>query len=208
MDELCCLRRDPAAASWELQVITEREERASAAVAADAPFSEWGQTSAAPRLAAAVAGRLASTPAASAPAPAPTGCAPPATPRRKDPAVAIPPDTPRGIGPPDAFSDVFHELARPCPPYTDEESAAVFDDAVAALGIVRGLAWLGGPAAELRLLACLAAQAGQALPTPSPHAVSRACVGTTALRQGHQPDVARRLAPAGAAARRQALLLG
>ena len=37
-------------------MLTEREERASVAV--DAPFSEWGQTFADPRLAAAVVDRL------------------------------------------------------------------------------------------------------------------------------------------------------
>jgi DNA replication protein DnaC len=41
-----------------LQVITEREERASIAVASNAPFSEWGQTFTDPRLAAAVVDRL------------------------------------------------------------------------------------------------------------------------------------------------------
>lgn len=40
------------------QVLTEREERASVAVASNAPFSEWGQTFSDPRLAAAVVDRL------------------------------------------------------------------------------------------------------------------------------------------------------
>jgi DNA replication protein DnaC len=39
-------------------VLTEREERASVAVASNAPFSEWGQTFTDPRLAAAVVDRL------------------------------------------------------------------------------------------------------------------------------------------------------
>jgi DNA replication protein DnaC len=38
--------------------MTEREERASIAVASNAPFSEWGQTFTDPRLAAAVVDRL------------------------------------------------------------------------------------------------------------------------------------------------------
>jgi len=40
------------------QVLTEREERASVAVASNAPFSEWGATFTDPRLAAAVVDRL------------------------------------------------------------------------------------------------------------------------------------------------------
>jgi DNA replication protein DnaC len=41
-----------------LQVLTEREEKASIAVASNAPFSEWGQTFTDPRLAAAIVDRL------------------------------------------------------------------------------------------------------------------------------------------------------
>ena len=41
-----------------MQVLTEREERASIAVASNAPFSEWGQTFTDPRLAAAIVDRL------------------------------------------------------------------------------------------------------------------------------------------------------
>ena len=40
------------------QVLTERDERASIAVASNAPFSEWGQTFTDPRLAGAVVDRL------------------------------------------------------------------------------------------------------------------------------------------------------
>jgi hypothetical protein len=50
-------RRPPRGAELLFQVLTEREERASVAVAS-APFSEWGQTFADPRLAAAVVDRL------------------------------------------------------------------------------------------------------------------------------------------------------
>ena len=39
-------------------MLTERDERASIAVASNAPFSEWGQTFTDPRLAAAVVDRL------------------------------------------------------------------------------------------------------------------------------------------------------
>ena len=41
-----------------MQVLTEREEKASIALASNAPFSEWGQTFTDPRLAAAIVDRL------------------------------------------------------------------------------------------------------------------------------------------------------
>ena len=52
------LHLDPRGAELLFQVITEREERASVAVASNAPFSEWGNTFTDPRLAAAVVDRL------------------------------------------------------------------------------------------------------------------------------------------------------
>src|SRR6266542_3836233 len=63
LDLLCCdelgyLHLDPRGAELLFQIITEREERASIAVASNAPFSEWGQTFTDPRLAAAVVDRL------------------------------------------------------------------------------------------------------------------------------------------------------
>ena len=63
VDLLCCdelgyLHLDPRGAELLFQVITEREERASIAVATNAPFSEWGQTFTDPRLAAAIVDRL------------------------------------------------------------------------------------------------------------------------------------------------------
>jgi DNA replication protein DnaC len=63
LDLLCCdelgyLHLDPRGAELLFQVITEREEQASIAVASNAPFSEWGQTFTDPRLAAAVVDRL------------------------------------------------------------------------------------------------------------------------------------------------------
>lgn len=58
VDELGYLHLDPRGAELLFQVITEREERASIAVAANAPFSEWGHTFPDPRLAAAVVDRL------------------------------------------------------------------------------------------------------------------------------------------------------
>lgn len=58
LDELGYVHLDPRGAELLFQVLTEREERASVAVASNAPFSEWGQTFADPRLAAAVVDRL------------------------------------------------------------------------------------------------------------------------------------------------------
>ena len=58
LDALGYVHLDPRGAELLFQVLTEREERASVAVASNAPFSEWGQTFAEPRLAAAVVDRL------------------------------------------------------------------------------------------------------------------------------------------------------
>jgi DNA replication protein DnaC len=49
---------DPRGAELLFQVLTERDERASIAVASNAPFSEWGQTFTDARLAAAVVDSL------------------------------------------------------------------------------------------------------------------------------------------------------
>jgi DNA replication protein DnaC len=51
VDELGYVSVDPKGAELLFQVLTEREERASVACASNAPFSEWGQTFADPRLA-------------------------------------------------------------------------------------------------------------------------------------------------------------
>ena len=58
VDELGYVSVDPRGAELLFQVLTEREERASVAVASNQPFSEWGRTFADPRLAAAVVDRL------------------------------------------------------------------------------------------------------------------------------------------------------
>ena len=58
LDEFGYVHLNPRGAELLFQVLTEREERASVAVASNAPFSEWGQTFADPRLAAAVVDRL------------------------------------------------------------------------------------------------------------------------------------------------------
>jgi DNA replication protein DnaC len=58
LDELAYVHLDPRGAELLFQVLTERDERASIAVASNAPFSEWGQTFTDPRLAAAVVDRL------------------------------------------------------------------------------------------------------------------------------------------------------
>ncbi len=58
LDELGYVSVDARGAELLFQVITEREERASIALASNASFSEWGQTFSDPRLAAAVVDRL------------------------------------------------------------------------------------------------------------------------------------------------------
>jgi DNA replication protein DnaC len=58
LDELGYVHLDPRGAELLFQIITEREERASIAVASNAPFSEWVTTFPDKRLAAAVVDRL------------------------------------------------------------------------------------------------------------------------------------------------------
>ncbi|HUG86034.1 MAG TPA: IS21-like element helper ATPase IstB [Euzebya sp.] len=58
LDELGYLSLDPRGAELLFQVITEREEKSSIAIATNAPFSEWGHTFSDPRLAAAIVDRL------------------------------------------------------------------------------------------------------------------------------------------------------
>ena len=58
LDELGYVHLDPRGAELLFQVITEREERSSIAVASNAPFSEWGRVFDDPRLVAAIVDRL------------------------------------------------------------------------------------------------------------------------------------------------------
>jgi DNA replication protein DnaC len=58
LDELGYLELDATGAKLLFQVLTEREERRSVAVASNAPFSEWGRTFTDPRLCKAVVDRL------------------------------------------------------------------------------------------------------------------------------------------------------
>jgi len=58
LDELGYVHLDPRGAELLFQVITERDEKSSIAVASNAPFSEWGQVFTDPRLVAAVVDRL------------------------------------------------------------------------------------------------------------------------------------------------------
>ncbi len=58
LDELNDIHLDPHGAELLFQILTERAERVSVAVASNAPFSEWGQTFDDPRLAVAVVDRL------------------------------------------------------------------------------------------------------------------------------------------------------
>ncbi len=58
IDELGYVHLDQQSAELLFQILTEREERASIAIASNAPFSEWTKTFTDPRLAAAVIDRL------------------------------------------------------------------------------------------------------------------------------------------------------
>jgi DNA replication protein DnaC len=58
LDELGYIQIDPRGAELLFQIITEREERASIAIATNLPFSEWGTIFPDPRLVAAIADRV------------------------------------------------------------------------------------------------------------------------------------------------------
>ncbi len=58
IDELGYVHLDQHSAELLFQILTEREERASVAIATNAPFSEWSKTFTEPRLAAAVVDRI------------------------------------------------------------------------------------------------------------------------------------------------------
>jgi DNA replication protein DnaC len=58
LDELGYVQIDPRGAELLFQVITEREERASIAIATNLPFSEWGTVFPDPRLVAAIVDRV------------------------------------------------------------------------------------------------------------------------------------------------------
>lgn len=59
LDELGYVQVDPRGAELLFQIVTEREERASIAVATNLPFSEWGTVFPDPRLVAAIVDRVA-----------------------------------------------------------------------------------------------------------------------------------------------------
>jgi DNA replication protein DnaC len=58
LDELGYVQIDPRGAELLFQIITEREERASIALASNLPFSEWGSVFPDPRLVAAIVDRI------------------------------------------------------------------------------------------------------------------------------------------------------
>lgn len=58
LDEVGYVHLDTRGAELLFQVITEREERSSIAVASNSPFSEWGRVFSDPRLVAAIVDRL------------------------------------------------------------------------------------------------------------------------------------------------------
>jgi DNA replication protein DnaC len=58
LDEIGYVQIDPRGAELLFQIITEREERASIALASNLPFSEWGSVFPDPRLVAAIVDRI------------------------------------------------------------------------------------------------------------------------------------------------------
>ena len=58
LDELGYVQLDTRGAELLFQILTEREEKSSVAVACNLPFSEWGQVVTDPRLVAAIVDRL------------------------------------------------------------------------------------------------------------------------------------------------------
>jgi DNA replication protein DnaC len=58
LDELGYVKVDPRGAELLFQIITERDERASIAIATNLPFSEWGTVFPDPRLVAAIVDRV------------------------------------------------------------------------------------------------------------------------------------------------------
>ena len=88
LDEFGYVHLDPRGAELLFQVLTEREERASVAVASNAPFSEWGQTFADPASPPRSSTASRSMPTSSRPAASPTACGSPPprgeVPRRAD----------------------------------------------------------------------------------------------------------------------------
>jgi len=58
LDEVGYVQIDPRGAELLFQIITEREERASVALASNLPFSEWGSVFPDPRLVAAIVDRV------------------------------------------------------------------------------------------------------------------------------------------------------
>ncbi len=58
LDELGYVQLDSRGAELLFQIMTEREEKSSVAVASNLPFSEWGQVVSDPRLVAAIVDRL------------------------------------------------------------------------------------------------------------------------------------------------------
>lgn len=58
LDEVGYVKLDARGAEFIFQILTEREEKASIAVASNLPFSEWGQVFQDPRLVAAIVDRI------------------------------------------------------------------------------------------------------------------------------------------------------
>jgi len=89
LDELGYVQLDARGSELLLQILTEREQKVSVALASNLPFSESGIVIPDPRLVAAIVDRVTFNATSSRPAPTVTGSAPP----RPAPA-ANPPDLP------------------------------------------------------------------------------------------------------------------
>ena len=89
LDELGYVQLDARGSELLFQILTEREQKVSVALASNLPFSEWGIVIPDPRLVAAIVDRVTFNATSSRPAPTVTGSAPP----RPAPA-ANPPDLP------------------------------------------------------------------------------------------------------------------
>ncbi len=95
LDELNDIHLDPRGAELLFQILTERAERASVAVASIAPFSEWGQPSMTPGSPSSSLTGSPSAPTSSRPAPTPTGSDSPSRPKE----VLPRPESIRKVGP-------------------------------------------------------------------------------------------------------------
>lgn len=114
LDELGYVQVDPRGAELLFQIITEREEGASIAIATNLPFGEWGQACSQTRDSSPPSSTASPlTPTSSKPAPSPTDCAPARRPHEANEPADM------------ATSNVVHAVAM-----TDESKIATHTDPV------------------------------------------------------------------------------